>query len=145
MVINDIQDGMEVFDTKGEKIGSISEVFSPAMVGTGSSSATDGFVESSGPGAEIDTEGSRYAPIGSSAMGSASATAEKAAMTDGGYFKVGQGGILGIGSRDLYIPFSAVDTVVPADNVTVRCTKDECIDRYATGPDFLDRNIDNNS
>jgi hypothetical protein len=145
MVVNDIQDGMDVFDTNGEKIGSISEVYSPAMVGTGSSSATHGFVESSAPADEIDTQGSRHAPIGSSAIGSASATAERTAMTDSGYFKVGQGGILGIGTKDLYIPFSAVDTVVPADNVTVRCTKDECIDRYASRPDFLDRNIDNNS
>jgi hypothetical protein len=60
-----------------------------------------------------------------------------ATATSTGYFKVEHGGILGIGAKDLYIPFSAVTTTVPGQNVTIDCTKDECADRYSQKPDFL--------
>jgi hypothetical protein len=53
------------------------------------------------------------------------------------YLKVEHGGILGIGATDLYIPFSAVQTVVPGDNLTVNCTKDTCGDLYGDKPDVL--------
>lgn len=65
-------------------------------------------------------------------MGGGTATA-----TSTGFFKVEHGGLLGIGAKDLYIPFSDVMTTVPGQNVTVDCTKDECVDRYSQKPDFL--------
>ncbi len=50
------------------------------------------------------------------------------------YFKVDQGGFLGIGAKSLYIPFSAVQNVVAGDSVTLDCTKDECDARYGSMP-----------
>jgi hypothetical protein len=60
-----------------------------------------------------------------------------------GYFKVDQGGILGIGAKHLYIPFSAVTNVVAGDNLTVNCSKDEADSLFGNKPDFL--NDDSNS
>jgi hypothetical protein len=57
--------------------------------------------------------------------------------TDERYFKVQQGGILGIGGKSLYIPFSAVQDVVAGDSVTLDCTKDECDARYGSMPASL--------
>ncbi|HEX8917504.1 MAG TPA: PRC-barrel domain-containing protein [Chloroflexota bacterium] len=53
------------------------------------------------------------------------------------YFKVTEGGFLGIGETALYIPFSAVDTVVPGESVTVNCGQEECIHRFTTKPDVV--------
>jgi hypothetical protein len=53
------------------------------------------------------------------------------------YLKVNHGGVLGIGAKELYIPFDAVDDVVPGDNVTVNCAKDACADTYGNKPNFL--------
>lgn len=53
------------------------------------------------------------------------------------YLVAGEGGFLGIGEHDLYIPFEAVDTVVPGESVTVTCTRDECIDLYTAKPEGI--------
>jgi hypothetical protein len=90
----DIREGMEVYSSDGEKIGSVSQVW------TG---VTDASTD----------------------------------IQSAGYFKVDQGGILGLGAKHLYVPYSAVDDVVPGDCVTVNCTKDQCGDLYEQEPDFL--------
>jgi hypothetical protein len=53
------------------------------------------------------------------------------------YVKVEQGGVLGLGTKDLYIPFGALTEVVPGEALTVNGTKDECSDRYGNKPDLL--------
>ena len=53
------------------------------------------------------------------------------------YIKVERGGILGLGTKDLYIPFAAVTEVAAGEAVTVNGTKDECSDRYGNNPDVL--------
>jgi len=186
---NNIQSGMDVFGSDGEKIGKVADVYASGWSGgtpgttwqagsgvgeldietvstaeTGTPGDTS-FRDPSAPGASYTNEsvtGTTYtdptssnpgyttgtsdftgstgsgtgsfagstAPQGMGGMGTATATST-------GFFKVEHGGIFGIGATDLYIPFSDVATVVPGDSVTVSCTKDECGDRYAHKPDFL--------
>ena len=57
-----------------------------------------------------------------------------------GYFQMEHGGILGVGAKDLYVPYSAVDDCVPGDCVTLGCAKDECYRLYAGKPDYLGQN-----
>jgi hypothetical protein len=47
-----------------------------------------------------------------------------------GYFEVDHGGFLGIGAKALYVPYSAVQQVIPGDRVVLNCTKDECIGNF---------------
>ncbi|MBV9280047.1 MAG: hypothetical protein JOZ41_08205 [Chloroflexi bacterium] len=46
------------------------------------------------------------------------------------YFEVDHGGFLGIGAKALYVPFSAVQEVVPGDRVVLSCTREECESRF---------------
>ena len=62
------------------------------------------------------------------------------AMTDiisSGYFQVDQGGVLGIGAKHLYVPFTAVEGTTPDECVTLDCSTDDCANRFSTRPDFL--------
>ena len=54
-----------------------------------------------------------------------------------GYFQVDQGGLLGLGTTHLYIPFSAVEETTPDQCVTIACASDDCTQRYTNKPDFL--------
>jgi hypothetical protein len=54
-----------------------------------------------------------------------------------GYFQVDQGGILGLGAKHLYVPFSAVEDVTPDECLTLACSTDDCADRFGNKPDFL--------
>jgi hypothetical protein len=58
-------------------------------------------------------------------------------ITTAGYFAVHEGGLLGVGGKDLYIPFTAVDDLVAHKSITLGCTKGECEKRYSETPDFL--------
>jgi hypothetical protein len=57
-------------------------------------------------------------------------------MTDG-YFSVHEGGVLGLGGKDLYVPFGAVDDCVPGECVTLNVTKDDAETQFIHKPDFL--------
>lgn len=149
MVANatDIRKGMEVFGSAGEKIGSVADVY--PYVGEGGAGAPSGTstplfeeviveeVDVAGPasGSTAPFAGSPSSTTTTAPAGSPS-TAGPPVMTTG-YFKVDQGGILGIGAKHLYVPFDAVDDVVPEECVTLSCAKDECVARYGTKPDFL--------
>ena len=54
-----------------------------------------------------------------------------------GYFSVHERGLLGIGGKDLYVPFSAVDDYVANECVTIAGTKDEVERLYTEKPSFL--------
>lgn len=54
-----------------------------------------------------------------------------------GYFQVDQGGILGVGAKHLYVPFSAVEDTTPDECLTLSCSTDDCPDRFGNKPDFL--------
>lgn len=58
------------------------------------------------------------------------------------YLEAGEGGFLGIGEHDLYIPFDAVVSVVPGTSVTVNCGREECVDLYAAKPDSVEKQED---
>jgi len=89
--------------------------------------STDG--EKVGTVAEVYTE----TPAAAEAAGPEDVTG----VTDRLYIKVEQGGVLGLGTKDLYIPVDAVTEAVTGEALTVNCTKDECSDRYGDKPDVL--------
>jgi hypothetical protein len=109
-----VQTGMEVFDPVGDKIGTVADILDVQAY-----SATEQDTLTTDP-----------------ATGMPSAVTPNPAAEQR-YLKVEHGGILGMGAKELYIPFSAVETVVPGDCLTVNCTKDTCGDMYGTKPDFL--------
>jgi hypothetical protein len=101
---------MDVLDPTGDKIGSISDI-----VGVQAYSAKDAQTG--------------YTDLTST--GSPSPSGEQT------YLKVSQGGVLGIGATDLYIPYNDIQNIVPGESITVNCTKDTCGAMYGTKPDFL--------
>lgn len=54
-----------------------------------------------------------------------------------GYFKVQQGGFLGMGATDLYIPFAAIRDIVPGKQLSLSVTKADADSRFANKPAFL--------
>lgn len=61
----------------------------------------------------------------------------QATVSSGMYFRLSEGGIVGIGATDLYIPYSAISKVFPDDRVILSVTKDEVNQSYAQKPSSL--------
>lgn len=114
-----VQTGMDVLDPAGDKIGTVSDILT---VQAYSANEQDAMYADPATSTVSDLQ---------TTMGTPDAAGEQT------YLKVEQGGILGIGARELYIPFSAVKQVVPGGNLTVNCTKDTCGDMYGDKPAFL--------
>lgn len=179
-----IQKGMDVYDSTGEKIGSVSDVYpgsGSSDFGTGSwdtsnaapgdviveeidvvaispdtdtsnvtgttgnysGSAGYGTTDTPATGPGTGTAGWGTGPQGNlnpSGAGTATdfgtSTAGTSTMAGTGYFKVGEGGILGIGATDLYIPFSAVASVTD-NQINLNCTKDQANQNFQQKPSFL--------
>jgi len=132
MDTRDIQKGMDVFGTDGEKIGTVTAVYN----------ATGSGAPVAGEGTNVMADPVTGDTLMAEARGQrveASPTAASIATATSGedYFTVEHGGILHIGAKRLYVPFGAACDVVPGRCVTVSCSKDECLERYATKPDFL--------
>ncbi|HZU11501.1 MAG TPA: PRC-barrel domain-containing protein [Chloroflexota bacterium] len=105
MVTNEqtVQNGMDVYDATGEKIGTVADVYT----------------------VQARSQGNAMTPPSTS---------------QGSVFKVNEGGVMGIGATELYIPFSAVQTVTPGDRITLNTTKAKVDAEYARKPAFLDDN-----
>jgi hypothetical protein len=58
-----------------------------------------------------------------------------------GYFQVDQGGVLGIGAKHLYVPYSAIDDHVPGECVTISCAKNDCTRLFEQQPEFLSQSV----
>lgn len=89
--------------------------------------STDG--EKIGTVAEVYTE----TPAAAEAAG----PGDVAGVTGRRYIKVAQGGLLGLGTKDLYIPFDAITKAETGKLLTVNCTKDECDNRYGDKPQVV--------
>ncbi|MDQ2742889.1 MAG: hypothetical protein M3Z66_11425 [Chloroflexota bacterium] len=117
--LSTVQIGMDVLDPTGEKIGSISDI-----IGVQTYRETDSDTmfanPSTGATAEVATTTITSNPPGSQR-----------------YLTVDQGGTPGIVGKELYIPFNAVQSVVPGQSVTVNCTKDTCGTLYNKKADVL--------
>jgi hypothetical protein len=155
MVLNatHIQKGMDVFGSDEEKVGSVSAVYPDAGAAgpegashaqAGTTALGDTVLEDAPRGSteEPGPAGSRVAPEPlhitepTSAFGGG----------PGGYFRVDQGGVLGVGTKHLYIPLSAVCDVIPGQRVTVTYTKDQVSNIFDTRPETLgDEEADNAS
>ena len=186
-----IQEGMDVYDSKGDKIGTVESVSrteaesgmasyreaAGANVGTteASDAEEDGYRTADAPNFDEDAEpdrptadagafgrpvsdlanrddalglgsdpgstdvarGASVAPVeltNQVDFDDASATDSTMTGTDEGYMHIKTGGILGLGSKNLYVPFSAVDSVVPGENVTLNCAKEDCEHRFGHAP-----------
>lgn len=197
---NNIEKGMDVFGSDGDKIGSVADVHSTSgsggtagygtsgsgqgmgnadvvveevdvvevapdytassgdmgtasAAGTGASSGsgTGGGVADSGMSGATgggNTSGTTWnAGSGSSGDIGATGTANDqntspgympGGSTSDAYIHVEQGGILGIGAKDLYIPMSVVQDIDPSNCISLSITKQQADDSYQTKPDFLD-------
>ncbi len=150
----DIREGARVWGSDGQEIGAVTEVWpesrgeviqgtggeavggtgplhtNPGLLGTGGSITSPivgtprGAEESSGPGIPANADlPSQPQPLRSAG---------------GGYFKVDRGGFLGIGGRDLYVPFSGV-MVADETGVRLNVTADEASNRgWQNRPAWLD-------
>ncbi|MGI8967602.1 MAG: hypothetical protein ACR2GA_00660 [Chloroflexota bacterium] len=94
-----VQTGMDVFDSTGDKVGSIEAIY-----------------------ALIPQDQSDSTPVNGTASS---------------MFKVGEGGVLGVGAKQLYIPSTAVQTVSPGQSVSLNCTKTQAEAQYANTPPFV--------
>lgn len=135
-----ITEGMDVFGSAGDKIGTVSHVWSDAdQDGAGMDTTPvtgDVIVEE----VDIVSAGSETATdsITADAIGEAyTSSTGTATATPTGYFQVDQGGILGIGATQLYIPISAIADIDPGNALTLNCTKDEADAEYAEKPASL--------
>lgn len=115
--LSSVEKGMDVYDSTGNKIGSVSDVLTLAAISQNAQSD---------PFATMDT-----ASTGTGGYGTG-VTDENAVV------KVTEGGVLGIGGTDLYIPFDAVQSIAPGESITLSCAKDQCESLYAKKPSFLE-------
>jgi hypothetical protein len=125
--IADIQKGMEVYGTDGEKLGHITEVYGSYL----SYSAATG-----GESSSLMTDSVTGDTLIAEARGEISGTGDMSALSEG-YFKMVHGGILGIGATELYVPFGAVCDVAPGRCVTLTCEKEDCDNQFANLPASL--------
>jgi hypothetical protein len=155
----DIQEGMEVFASDGQKIGKVDEVHANA------GAATETGAQAMSSADESSTYNADQSDFGAAdnlvvdrvstndASGSAHdvtrdptevreeyGTTATATQTRGdtGYFKVSEGGILGLGGKDLFVPFTAVETVAAEGIVTLSYTKDDADHRFDHQPGEAD-------
>jgi hypothetical protein len=128
----DIQDGMHVYDSANQRIGIIADVY-PNLGDWETEEPKE-----AGPGAaRMDEVAARpQEPEDSEAHRRAHAVPPENVP----YFRLDEGGVLGIGAKHLYIPFDAIARVdMNEARLWLSCTKDEAAQRYASKPAFLER------
>jgi sporulation protein YlmC with PRC-barrel domain len=96
-----IQNGMDVYDSTGQKIGTVADVYN----------------------VQAQSAGTSMTPP---------------STNQGEVFKVNEGGVLGIGATELYLPYSAIGSVTPGERVTLNLTKDQADAQYTQKPAFLE-------
>jgi hypothetical protein len=154
----DIKEGMEVYASDGQKIGKVEEVHDSAGGATESGAqamspdesssynqGSTGFGVADNLTLDRDSTGARGGP-GHDVTRDPTEMREEYGTTatatqgqgDSGYFKVSEGGILGLGAKDLFVPFTAVETVAADGVVTLSYTKDEVDSRFDDKPDEFD-------
>lgn len=112
-----VQSGMDVFDSTGDKIGSVADVLTLAAY----------------------SQNVQSDPYARGAADSLGTTGYGTGATDqNAVLKVKEGGVLGIGAKDLYVPVDAVQTITPGESVTLNCAKSQCETLYAEKPSFLE-------
>jgi hypothetical protein len=113
-----VQNGMDVYDSTGDKIGSVADVLTLAAYSQ--TAQNDPYA-----GGTVDTTGT----IGTIGSG----TADENAV-----LKINEGGVLGIGATTLYVPLDAVQNIAPGDSLTLNCSKSQCESLYSQKPSFLE-------
>ena len=152
----DIHEGMEVFGSDGQKIGKVDEVrgntgaateSGPQAMSSADESSTYKADRSNFGAADnlvVDrvstndpSESAHDVTRDPTEMRQEYGTTATATRTQGdtGYFKLKEGGILGLGAKELFIPFTAVETVAADGVVTLSYTKDDVGNRFDHEPD----------
>lgn len=155
----DIQEGMEVFSSDGQKIGKVHEVHADSGAGIESGaqamSTADESESSTGDNGDFGVASNLTRGQGFSGGTGGSGfdvtrdstelreeygtvATETTTPGDTGYFTVSEGGILGIGAKDLFVPFTAVETVAADGVVTLSYAKDDVDNRFDHKPDEAD-------
>jgi len=112
--LSGVQNGMDVYDSTGDKIGGVADVLTVAAYSQNAQSDPNA----------ADTTGT---------TGFGSGTADQNAV-----LKINEGGVLGIGAKELYVPFDAVQNITPGESLTLNCSKSQCETLYTQKPSFLD-------
>jgi hypothetical protein len=110
-----MQTGMDVLDVQGEKIGSVADILDVHI--------------------PEDTEADEAEPAAEVRGYTADLRVPPSQATHQQYLVVVQGGILGVGTRRLYIPCTEVRSGAQGESVTVNRTKEECEELYARRPE----------
>jgi hypothetical protein len=159
---NTVQEGVEVYDCDGKKLGKVRHFFSaateasPEDVSTGPELDADARPTDqnetltptpmervdSGTDASSSSLLDAHAPLVNQGM---PASGEVPRMSPGmglgpsdtKYMEVHHGGILHIGGESLYIPVKAVNTIEDDGSIVLRCTADEATQWYAQKPEPL--------
>ncbi len=108
-----IQNGMDVYDSTGDKIGSVDDVLTLAAY----------------------SQNAQNDPLAGTTGDTSYGTGE---TDENSVIKVSEGGVLGIGATELYVPMDAIASIAPGDSVTLNCSKAQCETMYSQKPSFLD-------
>ncbi|HZU14187.1 MAG TPA: hypothetical protein VFB58_15210 [Chloroflexota bacterium] len=156
MAVNDvnIHPGMHVYGSDSQEIGTVADIYPQIQLDQElpvSERVREVEVEDTAPSyGPSSPEGYRAAgPASEKMTGDASSAMmphyydvepepeSVRTVADTMYMRVDHGGVLGFGVESLYIPFTAVEQVVPGDRVVIRCRRDEAADLYGQKPEFL--------
>lgn len=123
-----VQQGMKIVGAEGESIGRVDHITRPlpgTLGGNGSHRKTSGL--------GLDDPG------GWNSTGGFSPPLDIATWVEGdtGYIVALLGGLLGVGTTHIYVPFGAVADVNPGDSVILACSKAECRKLYTEKPEGL--------
>jgi len=110
----DVEKGMDVFGSDGEKVGTVAEVWAES--------------DTHEPVERSTTHLSDYGPI------SGSSTPLDTAR---GYIRVTSGGVLGVGAQELYVPLTEVTAADRENGIQLGCASADCEARYKTKPDLF--------
>ncbi|GAC1462025.1 MAG: hypothetical protein PVSMB7_01300 [Chloroflexota bacterium] len=151
------QTGMQSYqDAVNANVGSTAESddadaerFTPGGAGTDTSTsdvrgtpAFAGSIEQGGvtaAGAGATPGGPNYGALGAFSASTQTGDVSDSSSPSGsastaGYLHIKEGGLLGLGGKDLYVPTDQVEDVAPGDRITLRVTKAEAGERFTREP-----------
>lgn len=115
------QEGMLVVDSEGEEIGRIDHVVRAVPTSGIEEEVAEGVGVGDVPGLGVTS----FSPPMTTATWTGS---------ESGYVVVSHGGVMGIGARHVYVPFSEVTRVQAGERLMLHCTADQCRAKYAAKP-----------
>jgi hypothetical protein len=138
MHLSNLETGMTVYGSDGEKLGTIDNIYrNTATLDTQPAVTVSEAVETAEPRSYSDPLATGSDPTDTFSYAETEVIAPAAGSDGEGYIHLKEGGILGIGAKDLYIPFSAIIDVDPGECVGLNVTKAEANESFTNVPDLV--------